>query len=98
MNAQQVTNPYKELIRSFTQNDYQLVSDFSRIDECVESIKLNLSLSGSTKVVPVRQAETNKIYFAVNNEINPFQVATENGKGGFSLYDLTFEAYDRAGF
>lgn len=87
----------KELINSFKNDDYEIVQEYSRIDECCEVIRLN----GLGSLIDMPTAYQNKnneyIYFKIKSGLIPsYRAIEENGK--FKLYELTYKAYCKYGF
>lgn len=89
---------YTEMIKNFTEADYELRVTFDVIHKCCESVRLSNMLGTKFPVVAMKSKTNGNLYFSCNNNIIPFQMATQNEDGTFSLYELTFEAYCAAGF
>ena len=89
---------YTEMIKNFTEADYQLTATLNRIDECCESVCVSHLLTRKYPVIAMKSTSNGKIYFSHNGTINPFRMATQNENGTFNLYELTYEAYCAAGF
>jgi hypothetical protein len=84
-----------KVINNTNESDYCFVSDYARIDECCEVIRLNGF--GSIKNMPKPYLLNNKIYFGTNEMMVPFYVARPNGNK-FSLFELSFKKYNELGF
>ena len=98
MNAKSINAKSIETVKNFTESDYEVVSIFSRIDECTESVRSSNMLGTKKQVIPVQNTKSGKIYFSHGKEILPFNMATQNNDGTFTLYEITFEAYCKAGY
>lgn len=81
------------VINNTNESDYELVSEYSRVDECCEVVRINSFEENMPKPYIIKD----KIYFGTKKSMNPFYVAKFNGNK-FSLFELSLKKYTELGF
>ncbi len=86
-----------QIIGSLTSQDFEKVTSFDTIDQCMEAVRLNHV--GTIKDMPKPHKVNGLIFFRTKGEgISPFFTVKTDNDGKLELSEMTYASYCKYGF
>ena len=87
---------YTKMIMDFTDEDYDIIQEYHKMEICIEVIYLNLFYDRGS-IVPTHNNGNIYFYNKQQDFIIPFYKAVKSNNG-FKLFELTYKKYCEMGF